>query len=313
MALLSEKVDGDMDLNALREFSAIASEGSFAGAARKLGTPKSTVSKRIQDLEADLGVQLIERSTRKLRLTAEGSLVLARAERILADSREITQSLLKGSEDVQGHLRIAAPVLFGQAYLGQIAAVCRRLYPDLTLEIVLTDSQPDLIEEGFDAAIRFGEMPNGQFVSRPLATGHSVAVAAPGLVPHRLSDPLGLASFPVLIFGIGLVQAWHFTNGKSKTSVRLAGGLAMTNHVALREAALGGAGIALLPLFLIEDDIKAGRLVPVLDGWSSEPNELSIVYPSAQSLTARLRSFIDVVTNAFPDETLHNSVLSGQV
>ncbi|MCB1391201.1 MAG: LysR family transcriptional regulator, partial [Rhodobacteraceae bacterium] len=139
-----------MDLNALREFSAIASEGSFAAAARKLGTPKSTVSKRIQDLETALGVRLIERTTRRLRLTAEGALVLSRAERILADAGEITRALAVCDDTVGGHLRIAAPVLFGQSFMGQIVAVSRRVFPDLTLEVVLTDSQPDLVEEGFD-------------------------------------------------------------------------------------------------------------------------------------------------------------------
>ena len=298
-----------MDLNALKEFSAIAAEGSFAAAARRLGTPKSTVSKRIQDLEAALGVRLIERTTRKLSLTAEGALVLARAERILADAGEITRALCEADGAVRGHLRIAVPVLFGQAFMGQIVAVSRRIYPDLTLEVVLTDSQPDLIEEGFDAAIRTGAPADTPFVSQRIATSRRVAVAAPDLVPAKLTDPTRLADLPILLYGVGLVQGWHFSDGRHERSVRLAGGLAMTSYFALREAAIGGAGVAQLPLFLVERDLALGRLVEVLDGWHCPPTEIVFVYPSPQSLTARLRAFLELIQQAFPSETLHGGVL----
>lgn len=300
-----------MDLNALREFSAIATEGSFAAAARKLGTPKSTVSKRIQDLEAALGVRLIERTTRKLRLTAEGALVLARAERIIADAGEITRALTATGESVGGHLRIAVPVLFGQTAMGPIAAVCRRVYPDLTLEIVLTDGQPDLIEEGFDAALRTAHPADSPFTAQRLARGRMVVAAAPDLVGGPLDDPADLARLPVLLHGVGLVQGWQLRNGRDTVAIRLAGGLAMTSHAALRDAALGGAGVALLPLFLVEADIAAGRLLDVLPGWHGPDSDLIAVYPGPQALTARLRAFLDLVAQAFPDGTLQGGILSG--
>ncbi len=298
-----------MDLNALREFSAIAAEGSFAAAARKLGTPKSTVSKRIQDLEAALGARLIERTTRKLSLTPEGALVLARAERILADAGEIADALGEAGAAVRGHLRLAAPVLFGQAFLGQIVAASRRLYPDLTLEVVLTDSQPDLVEEGFDAAIRIGHPADSPFVAQRIAASHRVVVAAPELLQGPCASPAALADLPVLLYGVGLVQSWHFTDGRRETAVRLAGGLAMTSHFALRDAALGGAGVAQLPLFLVERDLAAGRLIDVLSGWHCQPGEVVFVYPSPQALTARLRAFMDLTVQAFPNGTLHGGVL----
>ncbi|TDL86947.1 LysR family transcriptional regulator [Meridianimarinicoccus aquatilis] len=298
-----------MDLNTLKEFSAIATEGSFAAAARKLGMPKSTMSKRIQDLEAALGVRLIERTTRRLNLTAEGALVLARAERILADAGEITRALSEPDGAVRGHLRIAAPLLFGQAYLGQIVAASRRLYPDLTLEIVLTDSQPDLIEEGFDAAIRVSHPADSPFVSQTIARSHRVTVAAPELCDLVIDDPADLAGLPILLYGIGLVQTWHFQQGKLDKSVRLAGGLAMTSYFALRDAAIGGAGVAQMPLFLVERDIAEGRLMQLLPNWACPAAELSFVYPSPQALTARLRAFRDLLVQAFPDGTLHGGVL----
>lgn len=298
-----------MDLNALREFAAIAQEGSFAGAARRLGTPKSTVSKRIQDLEAALGTRLIERTTRKLRLTAEGTLVLARAERILADAGEIAGAL--GAGPVTGHLRLAVPVLFGQTFMGQIAAASRRLHPRLSMEVVLSDGQPDLVEEGFDAAIRLGENSVGAYAAETFATTRRVVVAAPDLVAAPCDHPRGLADLPALLFGHGLVQSWSFTDGRRIVSVRLAGGLAMTSQAALRDAALGGAGVAQLPLYLVEADLAAGRLRPALSGWDCPEMAASLVYPGAHALTARLRAVLGLLKEAFPAGTLHGGLLRG--
>jgi len=303
-------MDLRMDLNTLREFSAIATEGSFAAAARRLGIPKSTISKRIQDLEAALGVRLMERSTRRLSLTAEGALVLARAARILADAADIAQALGDpGADGPRGHLRLAVPVLFGESFIGQIVAASRRLYPDLTLEVVLTDSQPDLIEEGFDAAIRVGPPADGSVAAQPVARSERVVVAAPELCPAPLDDPADLAAHPVLLHGVGLVQGWHLTRGRDERTVRLVGGLALTSPVALRDAALAGAGVAQLPLFLVEQDLAAGRLVRVLDGWTGPAVDLHLVYPGPQALTARLRAFRDLLIQAFPKGTLHGGVL----
>ncbi len=299
-----------MDLNTLREFSTIAAEGSFAAAARRLDMPKSTISKRIQDLEAALGVKLMDRTTRRLCLTAEGALVLARAERILADAGDIARALRDPDDAAaRGHLRLAVPVLFGQAFMGQIVAASRRLYPDLTLEVVLTDSQPDLIEEGFDAAVRVGHPADSPFVAHPFARSDRVIVAAPDICPEPLTDPADLAGLPVLLHGVGLVQGWHLTRGRDARTVRLVGGLALTCHVALRDAALGGAGAALLPLFLVERDLAEGRLVRLLEDWACPSGDLSLVYPGPQALTARLRAFRDLLVQAFPDGTLHGGVL----
>ncbi|WP_138465231.1 LysR family transcriptional regulator [Poseidonocella sp. HB161398] len=288
-----------MDLNALKEFSAVIEQGSFAAAARKLNTPKSTVSKRIQDLERDLGVKLIERTTRRLRLTAEGALVLARAERILADAEDIARSLGDSDGRVRGHLRIAAPLLFGQTYLGPLAAECRRRHPEMTLELVLTDGQPDLDEEGFDAAIRLGSGTGAQ-VTRPLFQSTRILVSAPGILGTPPVSPRQLADYPVALYGIGLIQSWHLTDGREDMIVRVAGGMSFSSYPCLYSAVMSGAGLALLPEYLVADDIATGRLVRHLPQWSSLPVELSLVYPGARSLTHRLRAFIDLLQELFP-------------
>lgn len=287
-----------MDLNALREFSAVIEQGSFAGAARKLNTPKSTVSKRIQDLERDLGVRLIERTTRRLRLTPEGAVVLARAERILADAEDISRSLGDADGQVRGHLRVAAPLLFGQTFLGSVAAQLRAKHPEITLELVLTDGQPDLDEEGLDAAIRLGGVSSA-LVSHPLFNSRRVLVSAPSAVPTPPSHPRDLADCPVALYGVGLVQTWHLTNGQEDTIVRVAGGLGFSSYPCLHAAVKSGAGLSLLPEYVVADDLATGRLVRHLPAWSSQPVEVSVVYPGARALTHRLRAFIELLQDAF--------------
>lgn len=287
-----------MDLNALREFSAVIEQGSFAAAARKLDTPKSTVSKRIQDLERDLGVRLIERTTRRLRLTPDGAVVLARAQRILADAEDITRSLGDTEGSVRGHLRVAAPLLFGQTFLGAVAARIRAIHPEITLELVLTDGQPDLDEEGLDAAIRLGGVSSA-LVSHPLFNSRRVLVAAPGVVPQPPETPRELADCPVALYGVGLVQTWHLTNGREDTIVRVAGGLGFSSYPCLHAAVKSGGGLALLPEYVVADDLADGRLVRHLPEWSSQPVEVSVVYPGARALTHRLRAFIDILQEAF--------------
>ncbi len=282
-----------MDLNALREFSAVIAEGSFAAAGRRLGTPKSTVSKRIQDLEAALGVRLIERSTRKLRLTAEGALVLSRAERILADAGEIAAALGLARDAVAGHLRIAAPSLLAQSHLGRIAAELRHRHPEVTLELVATDGRPDLAEEGFDGAVRIGPLPEGQAGWEVARLDH-VAVAAPGLAPPP-PDPAGLTELPALLPGPGLIQTWHLTDGSVTRAVRVRGGLAITAPTALRDAALAGAGIALLPRWLVAGELAAGRLADMAPGWATPPDPVVFLCPEPASLSRRLRAFGDIL------------------
>ncbi|MEM1361919.1 MAG: LysR family transcriptional regulator [Pseudomonadota bacterium] len=287
-----------MDLNALREFTAVISEGSFAGAARRLNTPKSTVSKRIQDLETALGTRLIERTTRKLRLTPEGAVVLGRAERILADAEEITEALSGDHSTVRGHLRIAAPTLFGQSVLAPIAAECRKAYPALTLEFALQDSQPDLIEDGYDAAIRIGATTGPGISTLPLGEIRRCLVAAPEALTLPLREPEDLTDAPTLAQGHGLIQTWHLEGPGNTRSVRVVAGLSMSSPAALREAAIAGAGVAMLPAYAVMEDLAQGRLKECLPGWSGVPSPLALTYPGAQALTHRLRVFSELLVAA---------------
>lgn len=287
-------MDNDLDLSALRGFRAVLREGSFSAAALALRVPKSTLSKRVADLEAHLGVRLIERSTRTLRPTQEGEVLAARADRLLGEAEDIRRALGESGGTPRGHLRLAVPQSIGNVLLGAIAADFRRLYPDVTLEVHFLDRAPDLLEEGFDGCIRFGPLEDSSQVARRLLHGQAMLVASPDLPGlDRLKRPEDLKQFQL----VGLAAPWPgglpLQHGSEEVILPYAPPLRLGSHLAVRDAVVAGAGIAALPGIVARPDIEAGRLVRVLPDWSTPRKAIYFVYPSAQSVTARLRAFID--------------------
>lgn len=287
-------MDKDLDLTALRGFRTVLREGSFSAAALALRVPKSTLSKRVADLEADLGVRLIERSTRTLRPTQEGEVLAARADRLLGEAEDIRRALGESGGTPRGHLRLAVPQLIGNLLLGPIAASFRALHPEVTLEIHFLDRTPDLLEEGFDGCIRVGPLEDSSQVARRLLHGQAFLVAAPALPGlERVRQPQDLAALP----HVSLAAPWHgglaLQNGEQEVTLTLPAHLQLGSHMAVRDAVLAGAGVAVLPRMIARPEIAAGRLVRVLPDWATPPRAISFVYPSAQSVTARLRAFID--------------------
>lgn len=287
-------MDNDLDLSALRGFRAVLREGSFSAAALALRVPKSTLSKRVADLEAHLGVRLIERSTRTLRPTQEGEVLAARVDRLLGEAEDIRRALGESGGTPRGHLRLAVPQSIGNVLLGAIAADFRRLYPDVTLEVHFLDRAPDLLEEGFDGCIRFGPLEDSSQVARRLLHGQAMLVASPDLPGlDRLQRPEDLKQFQL----VGLAAPWPGGLPLQKDSEEVilpyAPPLRLGSHLAVRDAVVAGAGIAALPGIVARTDIESGRLVRVLPDWSTPRKAIYFVYPSAQSVTARLRAFID--------------------
>jgi DNA-binding transcriptional LysR family regulator len=287
-------MDNDLDLTALRGFRAVLREGSFSAAALALRVPKSTLSKRVADLEAHLGVRLIERSTRTLRPTQEGEVLAARADRLLGEAEDIRRALGESGGTPRGHLRLAVPQSLGNVLMGAIAASFRSNHPEVTLEVHFLDRAPDLLEEGFDGCIRFGPMEDSSQVARRLLHGQAMLVAAPGLPGiETLHHPDDLKHFQM----VGLAAPWPgglpLQNGEKEVVVPHDPPLRLGSHLAVRDAVAAGAGIAALPGIVARPDIAAGRLVRVLPDWSTPRKAMYFVYPSAQSVTARLRVFID--------------------
>lgn len=287
-------MDNDLDLTALRGFRTVLREGSFSAAAVVLRVPKSTLSKRVADLEAHLGVRLIERSTRTLRATQEGEVLAARADRLLGEAEDIRRALGESGGTARGHLRLAVPQSMGNMLIGGLAASFRGAYPDVTLEIHFLDRTPDLLEEGFDGCIRFGPLEDSSQVARRLLHGQAVLVAAPGLAGiETLRRPQDLAALPY----VGLANPWPgglpLQNGSEEVVLPINPPLRLGSHLAVRDAVVAGAGYAALPRMIANPDIASGRLLRILPDWSTPRKAIYFVYPSAQSVTARLRAFID--------------------
>lgn len=287
-------MDNDIDLTALRGFRSVLREGSFSAAALVLRVPKSTLSKRVADLEAHLGVRLIERSTRTLRATQEGEVLAARADRLLGEAEDIRRALGESGGTPRGHLRLAVPQVIGNLLMGPIAASFRAAHPDVTLEIHFLDRAPDLLEEGFDGCIRFGPLEDSSQVARRLLHGQAMLAASPDLPGlDTLRHPTDLLRFPL----VGLATLWAgglpLSNGAEEITLPFAPPLRLGSHLAVRDAVVARAGIAPLPGMIVREEIAQGRLVHVLPDWSTPRKAIYFVYPSAQSVTARLRVFID--------------------
>ncbi len=296
-------MDSDLDLTALRTFRAVVRAGSFSAAALRLRAPKSTVSKRVADLEAALGVRLIERSTRSLRVTTEGEVLAARAERLLAEAEDIRRTLGDAGSAPRGHLRIAVPPTMGHAMMGRLGAAFRAQYPEITLEVHFLDRPPDLLQEGFDGCLRLGPIEDSAQVARLVMQAGAVLAAAPGHPAlGRISAPADLEGVPCIGLSTPWPGGWRLLRGQEAAVVQPEPGLTLGSFPAVRDAALAGAGVALLPWLLARPEFEAGRLVHVLPGWAVERQGIYFVYPSAQSVTARLRAFIDFLAAAVRDD-----------
>jgi len=299
-------MDKDVDLAALRAFRAVVREGSFSAAARALRVPKSTLSKRVADLEAAFGVRLIERTTRQLRITAEGEVLAARTDRLLDDADDIRRTLTVAGSAPRGHLRLAVPNTIGHLMMGGITARFRALYPEITLEIHFLDRAPDLLEEGFDGALRFGPLEDSGQVARVMAHGHAVLVAKPGLPGvDALHHPEGLAGMPLVGLTASWAGAWQLeTDSGGAITLPVSPPLLLGSFLAVRDAVLAGAGVALLPAVLAQPEVQVSRLLHILQDWTTPKRPMLFVYPSAQSVTARLRVFIDFLAAALRDTAL---------
>ena len=300
-----------MDLLSLRDFVTVVEAGSFAAAARATRTPKSTVSKRVQELEADLALRLLERTTRKLRLTPDGARLFERARRLVADAQDLERSMRDRDDTPRGRLRVASPVLFGQAFMGRIATDFAKAWPEITLEIVFADRRVDLIEEDFDCAIRVGQLDDSSLVARTFAESCSILVSAPDLLGKggMPTEPRALEHWPAIAFTPnGSPQPWILEKAGARRELTPRSTLSLGSLYAVRDAALAGAGIAYVPEFIAVEAVKAGRLLHILPDWRSPLASLNIIYPSRRHLSARMRAFIAAMTHAFPDRDLRAAV-----
>ena len=295
-----------MDLNAVRDFLAVAEHGGYSEAGRVLGLPKSTLSRRVAALERSLGVRLSDRNARRLRLTAEGDEVRERAASLIAALSDLGEQVRPGDAPLRGRLRISVPVLFGHVSLGRIAARFADAHPGVLLEAIVEDRKVDLLREGFDAALRINPSPDGTLSGRLLGRNRLVLVTAPALASrlgYEGRSPEDLVWPAVVRQGWGDDGGWDVAGPGGPVRIPGKVRLDLSSPLAIRDAVVAGAGIALLPQTLVRQDLTEGRLIR-LGERAGDPEEIWIVHASGRLPSRRLRALIDVTMAFFADEPL---------
>jgi DNA-binding transcriptional LysR family regulator len=288
-----------IDLNEMAVFSRVVRERSFTRAARSLGLPKSTVSHRIARLEARLGVPLLHRTTRSVRCTDAGLDYYARCSRIVGEAEEADAAASERHGSLRGRVRICAPQLFAHAFLPAVISEFLRANPETEVEVVLRDGDVDLIEEGIDLAVRLGSGTGEHLVTRRLGVAAHVLCASPGYARERGLPrvPSELPRFEFVLYGglPALPSVWPFEHGGATERVRPRGRLTVGSVLLARAAALDGLGIASLPEFVCIEDLRTGRLVRVLEDWTTLRIVMRVVYPGRRHLPGRVRALLDLM------------------
>jgi len=280
-------------------FARVVEANSFSGAARTLGSTKSAVSKQVARLEAQLGVQLLRRTTRRLSLTDAGQVFYDRATHAVALAREAQHAVLALTESPRGLLRVTAPLSFGRLRVVPLLPGFLRAYPDLRVQVVLLDRPVDLANEGFDLAIRLTRTLPADVIARKLAPIGYLLCAAAGYFTRATLPrvPEDLLRVNCLRYGEGETSArWHLEGPEGRRSVLADGNLRVNNSEALRAAMLDGLGVALLPDYVVADDLRARRAVRVLPAWAPRApfgTSAYAVWLPDRHLPAKLRAFID--------------------
>ena len=283
----------------LRAFVQVVESGSLTKAADTLQVATSAISRRIKELEERLGTQLLQRTTRQMRLTATGETFHARAMQILQALEEAEAEAGDQSRALSGPLRIAAPLSFGQSHLGQIMIDFAAEHPGLELDVDFSDRMIDLVAEGHDLAVRIGVLRDSSLIARKLAHVRIVVAASPAFWdrhgrPERAED---LSKVPALCYtGSERVDNWPYVTPDGVSgSVEMDVAMRATNGDFLRDAAIAGKGVIMQPSFILHRAVEAGELEPVLTDHDWHGVTIYVVYPQTRHLSARARAFMDFV------------------
>ena len=295
-------------LKQLETFTAVATRGSLTAAAKAEGVAPAIIGRRLDALEARLGVKLMVRTTRRITLTHEGSAFLEDCHRLLTDLANAEASVRAGGVKASGHLRITAPAGFGRRHVAPLVPHFRELHPEVTISLNLSDRVVDVAGEGYDCAVRVGDLPDSSLVSVRLAENRRLCVATPRYLQHhgRPQTPADLVRFDCLTLSSDASQTrgWAFavpgdTGETTITHLRPGGPLDCTDGQVLHEWCLGGYGIAWRSTWEVEADIAQGRLVSVLDDFAAPPNGIFALFPQRKHLALRVRLWIDFLKHEY--------------
>ena len=292
-------------LTGMMVFAKVAEAKSFSAAARRLGISKSSVSKQVAWLERTLKARLLNRTTRRLGLTETGAAFYEHCARMLAEAEAAELAVSRLHAAPRGVLKVTVPAAFGHLHVAPAVPEFLARFPEVTVQIVMNDRPVDLVEEGFDVAIRLTGTPPPNTVARKLAIIRWAVCATPEYLDRRGAPetPQELARHNCLFYSFLETSAeWRFRAAAGETRVRVAGNFTVNNSEAIREAALKGIGIALLPTFAVGEDLRAGRLRRVLAGHEPQGtfgSEVYAVYLPTRYLSPKVRAFVDFFVERF--------------
>jgi DNA-binding transcriptional LysR family regulator len=288
---------------AMQVFAKVAESGSFSVAAGKLGLSATAASRHVADLEAHLHTRLLNRTTRRVSLTESGRAFYERSVQLLADLEEAEQEALRAAVVPRGTVRLTTSVNFGVRHLGPAIADFLAAHAEVRFDASLSDRIVDLVEEGFDLAIRIGAPGSDNVVARKLGETRLVPCASPAyLAAHGAPQtPEELAHHPCLTYEyLAPRNLWRFRDAAgAERLVRVSGRLHSNNGELLAEAAARGAGIVFEPAFIVGPEVRAGRLVPLLQDFEPPPTPIYALYPSRKHLSAKVRLFVDFLVERF--------------
>ncbi len=290
------------DLRRMVIFFHVVEAQSFSGAARQLGIARSAVSRHITLLEKSIGVRLLNRTTRRLNLTEAGETYFQSCARIVAEAEAATHRIGQLQEEPRGTLKIAAPISLGNRFITPLVRAFMRRYTALNIELLLDDEMVDMVGESIDVSIRVGWLHDSNLIARKLGDWPRFLCASPGYLEHhgRPESPTQLTDHEWLIFTrLPSPFHWTFTKNKRQERVQVKGRLRSNNADAIRSSLLAGAGITAQAAFLVDDDIKAGRLERLLPEWDCGSVGMYAVYQDRRYQQTRVRLFIDFVSEEF--------------
>jgi len=290
-------------LSELATFAKIAEVGGIGAAARALRIPKSTVSRRLARLEESLEVVLVQRTSRQASLTEEGRGLLARVAPALASIELATEWVREGREEVRGPIRLTAPTDFsGGPLIGAVTDFLRR-YPKVTVDVDLTNSFVDIVSEGYDLALRAGRLPDSSLVARKLGTTSHQLAASPAFLethgrPRRVEQ---LRKLPCIRFSKRDANGWTLVGPRDERTIAIDGPVVGSSFGAVARFAVEGAGVALMPAFVVQQHVAEGTLEQVLPTWHSRTGALHLVFPSNRHMPTRVALLRDELIDVFAE------------
>lgn len=292
----------DINLNRLVVFVAVVETGSITAAAKRLGLAKTMVSTHMQKLEAEIGSNLLVRTTRRLHLTEAGTQFYEACQKILQDTETAIAQANSNTRQLRGKLRISTSIDYGASVIAPLAAELSKLHPELRIEIIASDHRVDMVAEGIDVSIRIGRLADSSHKAALIAPFDEWLVAAAGFFPESLPQaPEQLDDYPFV--GLSVLPNplnWTFTRiGFTSVSLRFRAAIMTNTSLGVQAAALAGAGLAILPDYALKNDLAAGRLVRLLPEWSLPGGGIYAVFPASVQRSQKVSVFIEALKQRY--------------